>query len=140
MSMQGAPWRRKNTYRNLLRITDATAVDSILTSDGVVGYDNEGDALYVTDLLWAHLQQVGELYTHTVATTPTLLANLVPAGASSDATGEAMAFLQAFGVRAYVRPLTTAEVQTCLMLFNQGTALHSPVSGLLARAPRMPSP
>jgi Protein of unknown function (DUF1592)/Protein of unknown function (DUF1588)/Protein of unknown function (DUF1595)/Protein of unknown function (DUF1587) len=112
-----------NTYRDLLGITDVSAADSILTPDAVVGYDNEGDALYVTDLLWANLQQVAELYAHTVATTPTLLANLVPAGAPTDATGKATAFLQAFGLRAYRRPLTTAEVQTYLTLFNQGAAL-----------------
>jgi hypothetical protein len=112
-----------NTYRDLLGITDVSAADSILTPDAVVGYDNEGDALYVTDQLWANLQQVAELYAHTVATNPALLANLTPTNAPSDATGKATAFLQAFGLRAYRRPLTDAEVQTYLTLFNQGTAL-----------------
>jgi hypothetical protein len=51
-----------NTYRDLLGITDVSAADSILTPDAVVGYDNEGDALFVTDQLWGNLQQVAELY------------------------------------------------------------------------------
>jgi Protein of unknown function (DUF1592)/Protein of unknown function (DUF1595)/Protein of unknown function (DUF1588)/Protein of unknown function (DUF1587)/Protein of unknown function (DUF1585) len=112
-----------NTYRDLLGITDVSDADSILTPDAVVGYDNEGDALYVTDQLWANLQQVAELYANTVATTPKLLAALVPANAPTDAAGKAKAFVQAFGLRAYRRPLTDAEVQTYLTLFNQGTAL-----------------
>jgi hypothetical protein len=112
-----------NSYRDLLGINDVSAADAILTPDAVVGYDNEGDALYVTDQLWGDLQQVAELYAHNVATTPTLLANLVPANAPSDETGKATAFLQAFGLRAYRRPLTAAEVQTYLTLFGQGTAL-----------------
>jgi hypothetical protein len=112
-----------NTYRDLLGITDVSAADSALTPDAVVGFDNESDALYVTDALWANLQQVAELYSQTVATTPTLLANLVPANAPTDATGKATAFIQAFGLKAYRRPLTDAEVQTYLTLFNQGLAL-----------------
>jgi hypothetical protein len=112
-----------NTYRDLLGITDVSGADAILTPDAVVGYDNEGDALYVTDQLWGNLQQVAELYANTVATTPALLAALVPANAPADLTGKATAFLQAFGLRAYRRPLTDAEVQTYLTLFNQGTAL-----------------
>ena len=112
-----------NSYRDLLGITDISGADSILTPDAVVGFDNEGDALFVTDALWANLQQVAELYAHTVATTPTLLAALVPANAPTDATGKATAFLQAFGLRAYRRPLTNAEIQTYLTLFNQGLAL-----------------
>ncbi len=112
-----------NTYRDLLGITDVSAADSILTPDAVVGYDNEGDALFVTDQLWANLQQIAELYASTVATTPALLAALVPANAPSDATGKATAFLQAFGLRAYRRPLTAAEIQTYLTLFGQETTL-----------------
>lgn len=112
-----------NSYRDLLGITDVSAADTILTPDAVVGFDNEGDALYVTDALWANLQQVAELFAHTVATTPTLLASLVPANAPTDATGKATAFLQAFGLNAYRRPLTSAEVQTYLTLFNQGLTL-----------------
>jgi len=112
-----------NTYRDLLGITDVSAADSILTPDAVVGYDNEGDALFVTDQLWGNLQQVAELYATTVATTPTLLANLVPADAPADLTGKATAFLQSFGLRAYRRPLAATEVQTYLTLFNQGPAL-----------------
>jgi hypothetical protein len=112
-----------NTYRDLLGITDVSAADSILTPDAVVGYDNEGDALFVTNQLWGNLQQVAELYANTVATTPSLLAGLVPAGSPTDMTGKATAFLQAFGLRAYRRPLTDAEVQTYLTLFDQGTAL-----------------
>jgi hypothetical protein len=112
-----------NTYRDLLGLTDVSAADALLTPDAVVGYDNEGDALFVTDQLWGDLQQVAELYAHTVASTPALLANLVPTNAPSDETGKATAFLQAFGLRAYRRPLTATEVQTYLTLFGQGTAL-----------------
>jgi Protein of unknown function (DUF1592)/Protein of unknown function (DUF1588)/Protein of unknown function (DUF1595)/Protein of unknown function (DUF1587)/Protein of unknown function (DUF1585) len=112
-----------NTYRDLLGITDVGAADAMLTPDAVVGFDNEADALYVTDVLWANLQQVAELLAHAVATTPTLLAGLVPANAPTDATGKATAFIQVFGLKAYRRPLTTAEVQTYVTLFGQGTML-----------------
>jgi hypothetical protein len=112
-----------NTYRDLLGLADVSAADSILTPDAVVGFDNEADALYVNDALWANLQQVAEQFAHTVASDSTLLANLLPANAPTDAAGKAQAFIQTLGLRAYRRPLSDAEVQAYVALFGQGIAL-----------------
>jgi len=112
-----------NTYRDLLGLTDVSAADTTLTLDAVVGFDNEADALFVTDQFWSNLQQIAEQYAHAVATSPTALTQLLPANAPADATGKATAFIQSLGLRAYRRPLLAAEVQECLTLFNQGPTL-----------------
>lgn len=112
-----------NTYRDLLGLKDVSAADTMLTLDAVVNFDNEASSLFVTDQLWSNLQQVAEQYAHTVATTPTVLAQLVPANAPTDPTGKATAFIQSLGLRAYRRPLAAAELQEALTLFNQGLTL-----------------
>jgi hypothetical protein len=112
-----------NTYRDLLGLTDVSVADSTLTADAVVGFDNESDSLYVNDALWPELEQIAELYAHTVASNSTLLAALLPASAPTDTAGKANALIKALGLRAYRRPLTDAEVQAYVTLFGQGTAL-----------------
>ncbi|MDP8998905.1 MAG: DUF1592 domain-containing protein [Myxococcota bacterium] len=112
-----------NTYRDLLGLPDVSAADTTLSGDTTVGYDNQSDSLFVTDQLWKNLQTVANQYAHAVATTPALLARLVPAGAPTDPVGKAKAFIQNVGLRAYRRPLTAAEVQQHLTMFNQGPAL-----------------
>lgn len=112
-----------NTYRDLLGLTDVSFADSTLAGDTTVGFDNQADSLFVTDQLWKNLQTIAEQYAHTVATTPALLARLVPASAPSDAAGKAKAFIQNVGLEAYRRPLTDAEVQQNTALFTQGVAL-----------------
>jgi hypothetical protein len=95
--------------RDLLGLTDVSAADSILTPDAVIVYDNEGLFAYssATCCRLPHSWSA-----HPVATTPALLAGLVSAGAPTDMTGKATAFLRAFGLRAYRKPVTDAEVQT----------------------------
>jgi hypothetical protein len=112
-----------NTYRDLLGLTDVSLADGTLAGDTTVGYDNQADSLFVTDQLWKNLQTVAEQYAHTVASTPSLLSQLLPANAPADAAGKAKALIQNLGLRAYRRPLTDAEVAQHTALFNQGVAL-----------------
>ncbi|WP_308726534.1 DUF1592 domain-containing protein [Enhygromyxa salina] len=89
------------------------------------GFDNQAAALVVSPLLAEHYMGAAEelAATHT----PALIAqlpNCAGGGANSDScSGDADAFIRSFGKRAYRRPLTEAEVDGHLALFEQGATL-----------------
>jgi hypothetical protein len=79
-------------------------------------------------------QGAAEALAAQVAGNPTALAKLVPAGAPTEATARARAFIQSFGLRAYRRPLTTAEVDQHLALFQKGPQLAPGLDAFAAGA------
>jgi len=113
-----------NTVRDLLKLTDISEIDANVTGDALIGFDNEADALYVTEQLRRQLADAAEKLADKVTADATALARLVPANAPTDATGKAKAFITSFGQRAFRRPLTDAEVSTHVTLFNQGPTLY----------------
>jgi len=113
-----------NAVRDLLKLTDISDVDSMVAGDALIGFDNEVDALYVTEQLRSQLFDASESLAGKVTGDATALARLVPANAPTDAAGKAKAFITAFGQRAFRRPLTDAEVTTHVTLFNQASTLY----------------
>ena len=99
-----------------------------------MGFDNEADALFVTEQLRAQLFDASEKLADKVTGDATALARLVPANAPTDAAGKAKAFITAFGQRAFRRPLTDAEVTTHVGLFNQAPTLYPGVDAFKAGA------
>src|SRR5450432_1244399 len=106
-----------NSVRDLLPLSNP-ANPTLATADAVVQLDNEADSLFIGQNLHDDLQSAVE--------------SLVPVGAPTNATGQATAFIQAFGRRAFRRPLTTDEVQSYLTLFNQGPMLTTGYSAFAA--------
>jgi hypothetical protein len=113
-----------NAVRDLLKLPDITDIDKTVTGDALMGFDNEGDALFVTEQLRSQLFDASEKLADKVTGDAAALARLTPANAPTDAAGKAKAFITTFGQRAFRRPLTTAEVTTYTTLFNQGTTLY----------------
>jgi hypothetical protein len=121
----------QNSVRDLLLLPDPGDL-TLPTADAVVRLDNEADSLFVNQPLHDDLQAAAERLAAEVAGDPANIARLLPAGAPTDATGQATAFLQTFGRRAYRRPLTAAELQTYLTLFNQGPTLTTGLGAFAA--------
>jgi hypothetical protein len=123
-----------NAVRDLLKLTDISDIDSGVTGDALIGFDNEADALFVTEQLRAQLFDAAEKLADKVTGDATALARLVPANAPADAAGKAKALITAFGQRAFRRPLTDAEVTTHVGLFNQAPTLYPGVDTFKAGA------
>lgn len=113
-----------NTIRDLLKLADISDIDSGVSGDALVGFDNQADALYVTEQLRQQLADAAEKLADKVTGDATALARLVPASAPTDIAGRARAFVTSFGQRAFRRALTDAEITNHLALFNQGPTLY----------------
>jgi len=123
-----------NAVRDLLKLTDISEIESGVSGDALIGFDDEADSLFVTETMRAQLFDASEKLADKVTGDAAALARLVPPNAPTDATGKATAFIKAFGQRAFRRPLTDAEVTTHLGLFNQGPTLYAGVDPFKAGA------
>jgi len=121
-----------NTVRDLLKLTDIADVDSGVSGDALIGFDNQADALFVTEQLRQQLADAAEKLADKVTGDASALARLVPQNAPADSTGRANAFIKSFGQRAFRRPLSDAEVTSHLALFNQGPTLYPGVDAFKA--------
>jgi hypothetical protein len=121
-----------NTVRDLLKLTDISDVDKDISGDALVGFDSQADALFVGEMLRQEFATAAEKLAGKVTGDPAALARLVPAGGPSDIAGRGRAFISSFGLRAFRRPLTDAEVTTHLALFNQGPTLYPGVEAFNA--------
>lgn len=113
-----------NAVRDLLKLTDISAIDSGVSGDALIGFDNQADALFVTEQLRRQLADAAEKLADTVTRDAGAMARLTPADAPADGAARARAFIAAFGKRAFRRPLTDAEVTSHLALYDQGPALY----------------
>jgi hypothetical protein len=113
-----------NAVRDLLKLTDISDVDSNVSGDALNGFDDEADALFVTEQLRSQLFDASEKLADKVTADAAALGRLVPANAPTDAAGRGKAFITSFGQRAFRRPLTDAEVTTHVKLFGQGPTLY----------------
>jgi len=123
-----------NAVRDLLKLSDISAIESNVSGDALIGFDDEADALFVTEQLRSQLFDASEKLADQVTGDAAALAALVPAGAPTDTAGRGKAFITAFGQRAFRRPLTDAEVTAHVGLFNQGPTLYPGVDAFAAGA------
>jgi hypothetical protein len=123
-----------NSIRDLLKVTDVAEIDNAVIGDALHNFDNEADALFVTEQLRLQLADASEKLAAKVTGDAAALARLVPANAPTDTAGKARAFITSFGQRAFRRPLTDAEVTTHQGLFDQGPTLYPGVDAFAAGA------
>jgi hypothetical protein len=123
-----------NAVRDLLLVTDISEIDSAVTGDALIGFDNEAESLFVTEQLRQQFAEAAEKLADKVTGDAAALARLVPTTAPSDTAGRARAFITAFGQRAFRRPLTDAELTTHQALFDQGSTLYPGVDAFRAGA------
>jgi hypothetical protein len=115
----------ENAVRDLLGLRAAPGLAGRFRGDPIPGkFDNNGGTLSVDDDLRRDYREAAERLAE-LATTGDALGRLLPPNLPSDAAGRARAFVTAFGLRAYRRPLTPAELDRALALFGKGPALFA---------------
>jgi hypothetical protein len=114
-------WR--NAVQDLLRLDSPPIQADSFSPDAFVGFDTNSIHLRVSSTLRNDYQSAAEAVALQVASDPNAIAKLMPVGAPTDPTERARAFIESFGLRAHRRPLTTAEADQYLVLFQKGPQL-----------------
>jgi hypothetical protein len=112
-----------NSVQDLLYLDAPPTQRADFTPDAIIGFDTNASQLWVSNTLRESYESAAEALASQVASNPQALAKLVPANAPTEPAARAQAFIEAFGLRAYRRPLTAAEVSQYQSLFQQGAAL-----------------
>ena len=107
-----------NTVRDLLG-TDARLAEGFVAEEEVLGFDNNGAALTVGELLAEQYLVAAE---QLAAEAVEEIEALVPCDPASGDEACARAFAIAFGRRAFRRPLEDAQVDALMVAFDQGAA------------------
>ena len=117
------------------KLTDISDIDSDVSGDALIGFDNEADALFVTEQLRSQLFDASEKLADKVTGDATAL-GAPRSRERADGHGRqgARRSSPSFGQRAFRRPLTDAEVTTHVGLFNQGPTLYPGVDAFKAGA------
>jgi hypothetical protein len=110
------------TVQDLFYLPEPSGLSSTFTPDPQLGrFDNNVARLGMTSSLWKDYQRAAELIAERVVVEPALFAKLVPDVASADARR----FVTAFGLRAFRRPLTEAEVERYIQVYASAPAVFS---------------
>ncbi len=111
----------ENTVRDLLRLSAPAGLSSAFVAEPLrSSFDTNGGILAVSPDLWSDYQTAAETLARQVSRDAKRLAAIAPAG---DPAARPRAFVEGFGLRAFRRPLTDAEVTRYLALFDKGAAL-----------------
>jgi hypothetical protein len=117
----------ENTVSDLFYLDAATGLSEAFSpepADG--GYDNEAAAgQTVAGDSWARYQLAAEALAKLVTSDAQKLSKLVPSSAPTSGAERARATIVDLGLRTYRRPLTSAEVDAYVALFDKGAALDS---------------
>jgi Protein of unknown function (DUF1592)/Protein of unknown function (DUF1588)/Protein of unknown function (DUF1595)/Protein of unknown function (DUF1587)/Protein of unknown function (DUF1585) len=120
MRLSNAQWEA--TIQDLFRLPAPLGLSSSFVADPSLGaFDTYGGQLLVDSNRWQDYQTAAETVAKQVAHDPQLLAGLAPAAA--DATTRKANFLRDFGLRAFRRPLTDADVARYSAVFDKGAPL-----------------
>jgi len=112
-----AQW--ENTMRDLLRLDATPGLSASFTGDPLGGvFDNNEAVMQVTPGLWGDYQIAAEELSAFVTADGDRLARIVPQDDTTDAAARARGFIRHFGRRAYRRPLTEAEIDGYVALFD----------------------
>ncbi|HKU38248.1 MAG TPA: DUF1592 domain-containing protein, partial [Polyangiales bacterium] len=107
----------ENSVRDLLRLPERPGLSATFSTDPSDSrFDNFGERI-VSANLWADYQRAAETVAADVAKDAQKLARIRPAGA------DARSFVAQLGRRAFRRPLSSAEIDALVALFQQGPTL-----------------
>lgn len=112
----------ENTVRDLFKLDAPLGLSGAFAPDAQLGamFSNNEATLDVEPTLWAAYQRAAEEVAKTIAGDAALLAKITPEGMPADLEGQARAFVDAFGLRAFRRPLESAELDSYEALFLAG--------------------
>lgn len=106
------------TLRDLLRLDTAPRLS--LARDSYDHFDNSVTELEIAEGLRGDYELMAEDLAAQVARNPAALARITPANLPQDAAAAGRAFVEAFGRRAFRRPLSAAEVDAYAALYALG--------------------
>jgi len=116
----------ENTVQDLFELPAPPGeADGFRPDPNVQGYifDNNGQSMEVDQSLWSSYQRASSTIAATVTGDPGTLDFIAPPG-GDDAT-RARSFVTDFGLRAYRRPLSDAEVDELVAVYDVGTTRYS---------------
>ena len=112
-----AQW--ESTVRDLFRMDAAPGLASSFNSDPAIGeLEEDVRRLSVTSGLWRDYQRGAEAIAEQVTADAATVARWLPSGATDAST-----FIRDFGLRAYRRPMTDADVARLSVLYAEGPTL-----------------
>jgi len=112
-----------NSVQDLLRLENPPTQVADFTPDAIIGFDTNRSQLRMSGTLREDYERAAEALATQVVNDPAALARIMPADAPTEPDARARAFIESFGLRAYRRPLTEAEVDQHLSLFEQAPEL-----------------
>jgi hypothetical protein len=122
----------ENTVRDLLRLPAIPGLSRQFVNEGVrTTFDTAGGELEISAQLWQDYNKAAASLANQVVRDAAKLNALMPANAPADGEARARAFITSFGLRAFRRPLTDAEVTQYLELFRKGPELVASGNALL---------
>ncbi|HYQ18644.1 MAG TPA: DUF1592 domain-containing protein [Polyangiaceae bacterium] len=127
-----AQWEQ--TVVDLLGLPEPSGLAASFASDPLSGkaFDNAEAVLSVSPPLWSDYQSAAEALSERVTSDSQLLSALLAASTTSNGQDRARAFIEAFGLRAYRRPLLPLEVDELLALFGRAPALFPELDPFVA--------
>jgi len=125
----------ENTVQDLFYLDEPTGLSSELRADPLVGgfmFDNNALSLEVDQALWSGYQRAGVEMAEIAVNDAAILGAIAPDNA--DEAARAADFIRNFGLRAFRRPLTDAELVDYQDLFDSGASLYTETTGFEAGA------
>lgn len=120
MRLSNAQW--ENTVQDLFRLPAPLGLSASFVADPLIGaFDTYGGVLVVDANRFQDYQTAAETVAQKVAHDPTILATLAPPVA--DTPTRKANFLRDFGLRAFRRPLSDADIARYSALFDKGASL-----------------
>lgn len=121
--------------QSLLQLDTAPDVSNFSKdAPAATGFDNTGAVLEVSQALFQDYQRASEALATQVSTDMAQLTKLLPKDFPSDAAARPKALVTSLGERAFRRPLTAAEEQLFVALYEQGPSLFPGRDALSAGA------
>jgi hypothetical protein len=127
-----AQW--ENSVRDLLLLGETSGLSSTFPADSRTAgflFDNHELSLETDQVLSSAYANAAETLAASISSNPAAFSRLVPASAGTNREG-ARAFISSFGERTFRRPLTAAEVDRFLQLYDAGVTLYDDATGFQA--------
>ncbi|MDX2051666.1 MAG: DUF1592 domain-containing protein [Polyangiaceae bacterium] len=128
-----------NSVNDLLEITTASDYAKNFRTDPRQGgflFDNDTGSFVVDQALWKSYQDAAESLAAYVVSDDARLAKILPANPGTVAA-QAQAFIEAFGARAFRRPLTPAEAAEYKALYDTAPGAYADVADPLKSGVRL---
>jgi hypothetical protein len=114
----------ENTVKDLLRLSAVTNLTSgFIAEPSRATFDNNGGTLQIAAPQWTDYQRAAETLAERITKDAAALARMLPPNLPAEGDARVRAFMERFGLRAYRRPLTEAELTAHVDLFKKGADL-----------------